>query len=82
MYAINKIPYARLTTIVGTVVGPKCGSRCETDLSTTTHSNVWQEANVMEGRGYPPLAQGMQQHVVIRATLVAMELVEQAMAWV
>ena len=36
----------------------------------------------MEGRGYPPMAQGMQQYIVVGATLVAMELIEQAMAWV
>ena len=36
----------------------------------------------MKGRGDPPLPQGMEQDVVWTTALVAMELVEQPMAWV
>jgi hypothetical protein len=33
----------------------------------------------MEGWAHPPLAQGMEEHIVRRPTLVAMKLIEQAM---
>jgi len=36
----------------------------------------------VEGRGYPPLAEGMQKYVVMVTTLVVMKLIEQPVAWV
>ena len=50
--------------------------------SRFTHSNFGEEAEVMEGWTHPPLAQGMEQDIVGRATLVTMELVKQAVTLV
>lgn len=36
----------------------------------------------MEGGAHPPLPQGMEEDIVIRTTLVAMELVEQTVSLV
>ena len=47
---------------------------------TSTHSYLRKEAEVMEGFTHSPLAKCMEQHIVLLSTLIAVELIEKAMA--